>query len=133
MGKYDVEKMWRRLQPLNVGRWARDGISGKGYAGGSFFVYNLPMDTKPVENGGGVKCISRCEFLRALERELALDDGSLNENRPLATLDMWDSLAAVQFMALADEHTGITVSGPQIANSKTVNDLLSLLGDRITT
>ena len=76
--------------------------------------------------------MNKREFLRALEAELGLADGSLKENQVLAGLENWDSMAAVQFIALADERTGITVSADQIANAKTVNELLSLLGDRLT-
>lgn len=76
--------------------------------------------------------MTRVEFLRALERELALDNGCLNENQTLKSVEGWDSMAAVQFMALADEQTGIIVSVDQIARSKTISELLSLLGNRLT-
>jgi hypothetical protein len=41
-------------------------------------------------------------------------------------------MAGVIFIAMADEKLGVTVSGDQIAKSKTINDLLSLVGDRLT-
>ncbi len=77
--------------------------------------------------------MTRSEFLRALERELALTKSSLNENQALASLDSWDSMAAVLFIALADEKFGVNISGYQIANAMTIQELLSLLGDRLTT
>jgi hypothetical protein len=40
-------------------------------------------------------------------------------------------MAALLFMALADSKMGVIVSGEQIATAKTVNDLMSLLGDRL--
>ncbi len=76
--------------------------------------------------------MTKLEFLRAFERELVLKEGSLHENQTLAGLPIWDSMAAIQFIALADEATGITISGDQIAQSKTVDELLSLLGDKLT-
>lgn len=76
--------------------------------------------------------MTRSEFLRALEHELALDNGTLNENQALSSLESWDSMAAIQFIALADERIGVAVSGDQIAKSKTINELLSLLGNRLT-
>jgi len=76
--------------------------------------------------------MTRSEFLRALERELALDNGTLNENQALSSLESWDSMAAIQFIALADEQIGVAVSGDQIAKSRTVNELLSLLGNQLT-
>jgi acyl carrier protein len=90
------------------------------------------MDTKLAKNGEGGACRSRSDFLRALERELTLDKGSLNEDQTLASLESWDSMAAVQFIALVDEQIGITVPGDQIAKAKTVSELLSLLGNRLT-
>ena len=75
--------------------------------------------------------MTRGEFLRTLEGELEMPEGSLNENQALADLDGWDSMAAVLFIALADEKAGVIVSGDQIAKSKTLNELLSLLGDKL--
>ena len=40
-------------------------------------------------------------------------------------------MAAVIFIALADEKAGVTVSGNQIAGAKTVDQLLDVLGDRL--
>jgi acyl carrier protein len=76
--------------------------------------------------------MTRDEFLRALERELALDSGRLREDQVLEGLEGWDSVAALQFIALADEQTGITISGAQIKKSKTINELLSLMGNRLS-
>jgi len=70
--------------------------------------------------------------VRALEVELGLNEGSLDGNQVLADMEGWDSMAAVQFIALADEKAGVIVSGNQIAKSETMNELLSLLGDRLT-
>ena len=74
----------------------------------------------------------RSDFLRELENELSLPSGSLEEGHTLASLKEWDSMAAVQFIALADENVGLLLNGQQIAGAKTVADLLSLLGDRLS-
>jgi acyl carrier protein len=79
-----------------------------------------------------VKSMTKGEFLRALETQLEVPAGSLNGNQVLTELSSWDSMAAVLFIALADEKLGVTISGDQIARSKTINDLMSLLGDRLT-
>ena len=76
--------------------------------------------------------MTRSEFLRALEGQLELPAGSLNANQALTDIEGWDSLAAVMFIALADEKVGVTISGNQIANSKTMDELLSLLGDKLS-
>jgi acyl carrier protein len=77
--------------------------------------------------------MTRREFLRALEGQLELPEGSLNGKHALTDIDGWDSLAAVMFIALADEKIGVTISGNQIANAKTLDELLSLLGDKLST
>ena len=76
--------------------------------------------------------MTRSEFLRALEGQLELPAGSLKGNQALTDIEGWDSLAAVMFIALADEKVGVTISGNQIANSKTMDELLSLLGDKLS-
>jgi acyl carrier protein len=72
------------------------------------------------------------EFLRALEGQLEVPAGSLKGEDAIRDIGFWDSMAAVLFIALADEKLGVAVSGDQIASSKTINDLTSLLGDRLT-
>ena len=72
------------------------------------------------------------QFLRALEGQMEIPAGSLRGDDVMRDLSVWDSMAAVLFIALADEKLGVAVSGDQIANSKTIDDLMSLLGDRVT-
>jgi acyl carrier protein len=79
-----------------------------------------------------VKRMSRTEFLRALETELEKPEGSMDPGQLLAQVEGWDSMAALLFMALADSRLGVVVSGEQIAGAKTVDDLMALLGDRLT-
>jgi acyl carrier protein len=75
--------------------------------------------------------MTRDEFLRNLEQELNLQEGNLSESQELTQIDGWDSMAAVLFIALADEKMGVTISGSQVARSRTLADLLSLLGDTV--
>jgi acyl carrier protein len=90
------------------------------------------MEAKPAGSGELGKSVTRTEFLRDLERELNVTEGSLTEDQTLAGLEGWDSMAAVQFIALADERTGIVISGDRIAKSRTIGDLLSLVGDGLS-
>ena len=76
--------------------------------------------------------MTRGTFLRALETELALPINSLTETQSLSDVTGWDSMAAVQFMALAAELAGVNVSAPDIPRARTMGQLLSLLGDRLT-
>ncbi len=75
--------------------------------------------------------MTRAEFLQALEESFEVDQGTLEGNETLEDLECWDSMSALIYMALADEKLGITVSGEQIINCKTVNDLLDLLDDKL--
>ena len=63
---------------------------------------------------------------------MEIPEGSLDEKQPLAAVDGWDSMAALLFIALADEKVGVIVSGDKVAQARTVDDLLALLGDRLS-
>lgn len=75
--------------------------------------------------------MTKSEFLRLLEAQLEVPSGSLNGNRRLAEVEAWDSMAAVLFIALADEKLGAAIVGNDIAQCKTVDELLSLLGNAL--
>jgi len=45
---------------------------------------------------------------------------------PLIELEMWDSIAAVSFMAMVDSEFGIKLTADQIRKATTVNDLYKL-------
>lgn len=76
--------------------------------------------------------MTRSQFVSELEHQMGLSEGSLKEDQVLSQLESWDSMAAVLFIALADEQVGVTISGNQIAQAKTVGELLALLGDRVS-
>jgi len=63
---------------------------------------------------------------------LEMPPGSLTGAERLADLEAWDSLAVMSFMALADEHCGVTVAPKSIAACQTVNDLLALAGGPVS-
>ncbi len=63
---------------------------------------------------------------------MEVSEGALQEDQNLSQTEGWDSMASVLFIALADEKLGAVVSGEQIAQAKTVRDLLNLVGDRLT-
>lgn len=72
--------------------------------------------------------MTRAEFLAALEEMLELDTGSLSPDTALDSLESWDSLAVISFIALVDEHFDHVVAGEDLAKAKTVGDLLALTG-----
>ncbi|MFY8095052.1 MAG: acyl carrier protein [Niveispirillum sp.] len=72
--------------------------------------------------------MTRAEFVAALEEMLELDAGSLSPDTALDSLDSWDSLAVISFIALVDEHFDHVVAGEDLAKAKSIGDLLALTG-----
>jgi len=72
--------------------------------------------------------MTRAEFLAALEEMLEADAGSLSPDTVLDSLDSWDSLAVISFIALVDEHFDHVVAGEDLAKAKSIGDLLALTG-----
>lgn len=72
--------------------------------------------------------MDRTEFLLALDEMLELDPGTLTGAEELETIDTWDSLAVISFIALVDEKLGHVVEGEKLVKARTVDDLLGLAG-----
>ena len=76
--------------------------------------------------------MDRKEFLLALDEMLELDAGTLTGTEELDSIDSWDSLAVISFIALVDERLGHVVEGEKLVKAKTVDDLLGLAGIAVT-
>ncbi|MBP2230502.1 acyl carrier protein [Azospirillum agricola] len=76
--------------------------------------------------------MDRKEFLLALDETLELEPGTLTGDETLESLEAWDSLAVISFIALVDERLNIVVEGEKLARAKTVSDLLALAGVAVT-
>lgn len=72
--------------------------------------------------------MDRKDFLLALDEMLELDAGTLQGDEELESLEGWDSLAVISFIALVDERIGIVVEGEKLAKARTVSDLLAVAG-----
>jgi acyl carrier protein len=72
--------------------------------------------------------LDRKDFLLKIEDIVQADPGSLTESHQLADVAGWDSLAEVQFQALADEEFGRELKPADVASCKTVHDLMQLAG-----
>jgi acyl carrier protein len=69
------------------------------------------------------------EFLKSFAKQFEQTDPSLiTIDSDFKQLEEWDSLIALSIIALADEEYGITLTGDDIRNSKTVGELF----ERIT-
>jgi acyl carrier protein len=72
------------------------------------------------------------EFLGALEEALEVPEGTLKPEATLDALGCWDSMAALVFMSLADQKLQLAISAADLQKCQTVQDLLGLLGNKIT-
>lgn len=75
--------------------------------------------------------MSKKDFLLLLDELLETEPGTLTGVEMLETLS-WDSLAVVGLIALVDEQFDIALSPAKIGKCETVNDLIALLGDKVT-
>ena len=73
-----------------------------------------------------VQNLTKTEFLLSLDELLELEPGSLQGHETLDSLEGWNSIAVISFMALVDEHFNLTLQPRQIAECKTVADLIGL-------
>jgi acyl carrier protein len=75
--------------------------------------------------------MEKSEFLLLLDELLELEPGRLTGSETLDSLEGWNSLAVISFMALVDEHLNISLEPQQIAGCLTIADLVGLLSGRI--
>ncbi|WP_298067019.1 phosphopantetheine-binding protein [uncultured Mailhella sp.] len=67
------------------------------------------------------------EKLAALEDIMELDEGTLKPETSLDDIEEWDSLSALSFVVLLGDEFGRKITGQQIRDSKTVQDLLDVM------
>lgn len=75
--------------------------------------------------------MNKAQFFQLLDEMLELDPGSIRSGQRLADIPKWDSLAIMGFIALLDEHFGLSVPATKINECVTVDDLAALAGDKI--
>jgi len=76
--------------------------------------------------------LERNELLPLLDELLELEPGTVKGSDTLDTFDGWNSLAVIGFLAMVDEKLGLTLEPRKLVACQTIDDLLGLLGDRIT-
>lgn len=72
------------------------------------------------------------QFLDKITEILEIDRGTLKGDEDLDSLDNWDSLAVISFIAMADEELGMIVDAEKLADAKSVKDLLSLVSEKVS-
>ena len=68
------------------------------------------------------------EKIAMLEDMLELDGGSLKPETVLADIDEYDSMAKLSLIVLMDDECGKKLTGEQIRQFKTVQDILDFMG-----
>ena len=75
--------------------------------------------------------MTRQEFLRQLEEAMEVESGFLSGNAVLTQLNQWDSLAILNFMVCVEQQFDFVLDGDVVGKARTVDDLISMLGDRV--
>lgn len=68
------------------------------------------------------------EKIALLEDTLEMDSGALSPESVLDEIEEYDSLAKLSLIVLCDEEFGKTLTGEQIQEFKTVQDVLNFMG-----
>lgn len=68
------------------------------------------------------------EKLALLEDMLELDNGSLNPETVLAEIEEYDSMAKLSLIVLMDDEFSKKLTGEQIREFKTIQDILDFMG-----
>ncbi len=66
-----------------------------------------------------------------IDKLLAKPPGTVQGPEVLADLPVWDSLAAIGFVAMLDDTLGITLPSGRIQSCETVADLVALAGGQV--
>lgn len=75
--------------------------------------------------------MNKQEFIEQLEDLLEMKRGSLAEDEMLFNLEGWDSLSVMSFIAMVDEELEETLKATQIAEAKSVQDLIALVSHKL--
>ena len=67
------------------------------------------------------------KFVADMEELLEVDGGTLQATVELKSLEQWDSLAFVSFLAMADSKYSVKVAPSELRACKTVGDLMKLV------
>jgi acyl carrier protein len=68
------------------------------------------------------------EKIALLEDMLELDNGSLNPETVLAEIEEYDSMAKLSLIVLMDDEFSKKLTGEQIREFKTIQDILDFMG-----
>jgi len=75
--------------------------------------------------------MDRSELLHLVEEAVEADENVLSGSEDLETLDGWDSMAVLSFLALVDERYGVTLPPKKLEDCRIVDDLISLIEQHV--
>jgi acyl carrier protein len=70
------------------------------------------------------------KIIELIEEIMEVDEGTIRGGEVLESLDGWDSLKVVMFIATVDENYNITLSPQKIADANTIGDLVELVNQQ---
>jgi acyl carrier protein len=76
--------------------------------------------------------MTKNEFYTIVDQIAELPRGSLTGDRELASIEGWDSLSFVAFIAAFDKHFGAPPPPTALLGCTTVADLAALAGDKLS-
>ena len=76
--------------------------------------------------------MTRRDFLAEIEKIVEAKAGTLKGDEPLSSVQGWDSMATMGFIAMCDSRLGIIVSPQKLAECRTLGDLTRLVQERLS-
>ncbi len=76
--------------------------------------------------------MTKKDFFTEIETIIEAGAGTVTGDKELASLEGWDSLAVMGFIAMLDEKLNLKVPPQRIAACKTADDLAALAADKIS-
>ncbi len=76
--------------------------------------------------------MTKAEVISEIEQIVQQPSGTISGTERLDSLDGWDSMAMVEFIAFADERLGLTLSVECLTKCLTVHDLIKNLESVLT-
>ncbi len=75
--------------------------------------------------------MTKKDFFLKMDQILEKAPGTINGGEVLEAEVRWDSMAAIAFIAMVDSSLNMQLSPSELVKSRTVADLLALVGDKV--
>jgi len=75
--------------------------------------------------------VTKAEFYANIDDILELEPGTIKGDEQLSSLQTWDSLAVVSFIATCNGLFGIVIPGDNVKKARSIQDLVGLVGNKV--